>query len=44
MDKKDILAAPNALWKGLGTFDEYEVILRTAKLKSKSTGGLVGLI
>ena len=44
VDKKDILAAPNALWKGVGTVDEYEVILRTDKLKSKSSGGLVGLI
>ena len=44
VDKKDILAAPNALWKGKGTTEEYEVILRTDKLKSKSTGGLVGLI
>jgi len=48
IDKKDILAAPNALWKGSGLADEYEVILRTDKLKGskrkRSTGGLVGLI
>ena len=48
VDKKDILAAPNALWKGSGLADEYEVILRTDKLKGskrkRSTGGLVGLI
>ena len=41
VDKKDILAAPNALWKGSGVFDEQEVILRTAKLKG--SGGLSGL-
>ena len=41
VDKKDILAAPNALWKGSGVFDEQEVILRTAKLKG--SGGLSSL-
>jgi len=41
VDKKDILAAPNALWKGAGTVGEQEVILRTAKLKG--SGGLSGL-